>query len=742
MRLMQLGIMALAWLYLSATMVQPAVPPSAQAPDIMPIASQNTPTPPVSVDFYNVPIQDVLRALSIQQNVNIVADPQVKGNVTIHLDNLSFDKGLQLIVETVGATFNKEGDLYRVSPKVQETKTVKDNQKFSLNLDQGRLTLQADHAELKDILQAIASESQINLTFNNTVRGTVSANLIDVELFSGIDTLLQNSNYTLEQRGDIYAIEKAARKEKFSVTYQNGKLSLNANEAAIKDLLQEISLQTGISIVSSAYVKGTVNAVIKNKDIETVIELILMGSDFQYRKRGQVYVIGNGDDLKAHSRFFTESKLFRLKHLRAEEVIEKLPPSIPTTNLQFFEEQNAIAISGSPALVKQVEDLLEQIDKPVPQIKVDVLIVEYDLSANKTHGLSLTGVQGRFGSPHTSFDFDPSVQNTLNFTYDVAESLSEAFRINLQALIEDDKAKVTANPSIWALNGKEATIDVITEDRFRELRFNEVSGRLEPVGVPRTIESGVKLKIKPWITGDHEINLEIEPEVSSATGALSSDDLPQTTKRKAKTVLKIKNGRTIVIGGLIQTTYERSENRTPILSNIPILGKAFQNKSKKEQRTELVFYITPTISHEGDVQDDFDKDKILAVEPPPQSLKYGSSAPQPILEAAATTPTAQPRPQEVLPQEKWTYQQPSNSGIGTVSRRRARITDWNSLKQQPGTTTYNAAFINDVDQLGWDGALQTDETGFEFQTSRADRNQQLQQWDQEVERILAQDQSL
>lgn len=598
------------------------------------------------------------------------------------------------------------------------------------------MTLTATNANLVHILQEISNQSQINITFNNTVRGTVSANLKDIELFTGIDTLLNNSNYKLEKRGPIYSVEKIARKEKFSVTYNQKQLSVSANEAAIKDVLQEISLQTGISIVSSPYVKGTVNAVIQDKDIETVIELILMGSNFQYRKFGQVYVIGNGDNLKSHSRFFTESKLYRLKHLRAEEVIKKLPPSIPVSNLQFFEEQNAISISGSPHLVKQVEGFLQQIDKPVPQIKVDVLIVEYDLSADKTHGLSLTNVQGRFGSPHTRFNFDPSLVNTLNFTYDVAKSLSEAFSLHLQALIKNDKAKVTANPSIWALNGKEATIDVITEDRFRELRFNEASGRLEPVGVPRIIESGIKLKIKPWVTGNNEINLEIEPEVSGATGFLSSDDLPQTTKRKAKTVLKVQNGRTIIIGGLIQTRYEHSKKRTPILSHIPLLGKVFQNKGKKEQRTELVFYITPTISTSGgEVQDNFNKEGLLAIEAPDIYLR--PSAPEPKhQDLTYNTP-----PERAVPEVDWVYQE-SSGGIGTVSRRRKRLTEWNSLKKKLRKRVYSDPFAENVEHLGWETMLQTDETGFQEKLSEADRSEQLSQWNQEVEQILAQDRSL
>ncbi|OED34143.1 hypothetical protein AB834_07170 [PVC group bacterium (ex Bugula neritina AB1)] len=556
----------------------------------------------MSLDFYDVPIQDVLRALSIQNGVNIVKASDVSGNVTIHLNSLNFEESLSYLLESIGATFTKKNGLYYVSNKPKISSMEKQNKKFHLTVKDGLINLLAHEASLPDIIQEISNQTDINIAFSANLRGRVSAKMENVDLFKGMEAILKDNRYTLKKDKHIYSIERASRPQKFKISYMNDLLSIEAYEAPVRAVLQEISLQTGTSIVCSSYVKGNVNAVVKNESIETIIRLILTGSGFQYRKYRDVYVIGNGDDLQGHSRFFIESSLYNLKHLRAEEVIKKLPPSIPSSNLQFFEEQNAISIAGSPSLVKEVEAFLKEIDKPVPQIKIDVLIIEYDLSANKTHGLNLRDIQGSFGNEHSRLDLSPSIPNTLNLTYDVAKSLTRAFKLNLQSLIQNNKAKVTANPSIWTLNGKEATIDVLTEDRFRELRYNETSSRLEPVGTPRTIESGVKLKIRPWITGSDQINLEIEPEVSSATGSLSSDNLPQTTKRKAKTVLKIQNGKTIVIGGLIQTLEKENQSRIPFLSKVPLIKDILQNKGITKHRTELVFYITPTISNDNEIQ--------------------------------------------------------------------------------------------------------------------------------------------
>ena len=694
-----------------------------------------------SVDFYEVPIRDVARALSLQQGVSILVDPAVNGNITIHLEQLPFDDGLQYILDSINATFIKDKQIYKIQPleKKETKKLKKDKNNYELIIEEGRLSMNAKNIDIKNILEDISQSGGLNISFDYSLRGKISANFVNIPILQGITTILQNTNYSLEYANNIYHVKKIGKKAKFQINQNNGLIQLQSQGAPITEILHELSKQTGVSIVSSNGVKGNVNAVVAHEEVEHILQLILMGTDYHYRKVGHVFVIGDGNNLKTNSLFFSKSKVIHLKYARAEALIKKLPKSFPAANLQFLENQNAIAVSGSPQLINNVENFIKQLDQPIPQIKVDVLIVEYDLTANKTFGLNLADVQSKgFGSDRTAFDFDPSQTTSLSFSYDVATTLSEAFKINLQALIEDKKAKVAANPSIWALNGNEATIDVVTEDRFRENRYNEATGRLEPLGVPRTIESGVKLKIRPWITGEDEVNLEIEPEVSSTTGTISSDDLPQTTKRKAKTVLKVKDGHTVIIGGLIQTTYENTVKRTPVLSYIPLLGQAFKNKARKEHRTELVFYITPTISKTAEQPTQFDKEALINENTLPN--KQVQQPQQSAINGPQTIPVHIPR--ENTDTIRWSFQE-DNTEIGSMQRRRAPKKEWNSYVKRLEQRTITGSLSDKVDQWGWDTVVEgSQESGFDIQKSNADRTTEVQQWNKQVDRILSQEEDL
>jgi type IV pilus assembly protein PilQ len=734
-------------LLLYSISVEAAVPPPQQSPTSPP--SQTGPAKKdFTIDFYNVPIQDVLRAIALQKNLNIVTDPEVQGNVTLHLENLNFREGLQYLLNSVHATYEEKNGVFHVLKKKKEKETIKtQKQGYLLSIKNGRINLSAKKVDIKILLQDIAEQSGLNLSFNQNIRGNISSHLIDIPLKRGLMSILKDTNYALKEDKGLYMIQKITRKVRFQITYDNQGIMIKANNAALKEVLHDLALKTGISIVSSTYVKGKVNAVIHSDQIETAIDLLLVGSGFQYKKIGTVFVIGNGNDLKAHSLFFMDSKLIRLKFIRAKEVIKKLPPSFPVANLQFFEGQNALSITGSSAFVNAVEQFIQKLDKPIPQIKVEVLIVEYNLNSNRNMGLSLTNVNATgFGSKHTSVNINPSQLSPITFTYDVAKTLSKSFKINLQALIDTKRAKVTANPSIWALNGHEATIDVVTQDRFREHRFNEANGRLEPVGVPRTIESGVKLKIRPWITGEDEIILEIEPEVSHTTGTTSIDNLPQTSKRKAKTVLKVKNGRTVVIGGLIQVSYENTVKKTPFLGNVPFLGTLFTTKAKKEQRTELVFYITPTISNSREIDKKYDKEEFLKVASPQFPLQKDSLSPQ-ITVSSNNTRTSQQThsPQDVLPPHRhkqihWPFQEDS-IGIGEVRRRRQTANEWQTYSQKLERRAYVGSLSQRVAREGWPQILADYDAGYDITLSSSDKTYRNREWNSLVDQILKEDQN-
>lgn len=635
--------------------------------------AEETTTKSITIDFKDADINDVLRALALQQKVNIVTDEPIKGRVTIHLTKVHFETGLMALLNAHGLTYEKKGDIYKVV-KLQPQKP------YILSVERGYLTLDAKNIDINEILREISLQSGINIITDRSVAGNISIYLKNVPVEIGLERILRAGGFKYRKVKEIYVVGREEEEERIkTIKVKNGLLSLDINAADILKVLREISIQGGINIVAdrsvtgqvsshfenapleiglrslletngfnvekvndifqvtkmegkktfsimvtkeglftvdlkgaeldeviraiaiqgnidivtAGYVRGKVDAHLSNVPLERLLRLILEGTNFTFTNIKDTYIIGEGISLNPSSLTFINSEVIKINWISVEEALKSLPDAFPKTNIKLLKDQNALAIIGTQQLIDKIKNYISQIDIPAPQIMIEALIVDYTTNLGKELGLQ----DGKYQKEHINLNLFPDHVVPLPLTYK-AGKLDVEFSANLRALIREGKATLKANPRIATLNGHEASIDVLTMYRYREHRWNE-QGKLEPVGVPRVVETGIKLRIKPWVTASNEINVEISPEISDKTGEteISSGGgaLPITSERKVKTTIRVKDGETIIIGGLVQSNKEESESRIPILGRIPIIGYLFKKVTKKEIQSQLVIYITPHI---------------------------------------------------------------------------------------------------------------------------------------------------
>jgi Bacterial type II and III secretion system protein len=170
--------------------------------------------------------------------------------------------------------------------------------------------------------------------------------------------------------------------------------------------------------------------------------------------------------------------------------------------------------------------------------------------------------------------------------------LPDDFYAALHFLETQNKAKVMAQPSIVTLNGNKASINVDQTQYFKLTTGN-------PLGTDYSIQFkpitfGIKLDITPWISQGGQITAEISPEVSNSDGA-NSDGYPNVSSRTLSTTVRLNDGETITLGGLIKNTESEGYNKIPILGDIPFIGGLFRTNTKSNSKTNLVVYVTPHI---------------------------------------------------------------------------------------------------------------------------------------------------
>lgn len=165
--------------------------------------------------------------------------------------------------------------------------------------------------------------------------------------------------------------------------------------------------------------------------------------------------------------------------------------------------------------------------------------------------------------------------------------------ILLDALVADSKAELLATPYIRTVNNKPAAIRMVEEFPYTELS----TAGLSTVANVRFIEVGITLDVTPHVRrdpdGDAYVQLELEPEVSTATGV--SNGVPVRSVRSSHSIANVRDGQTLVIGGIVQSDVRDTVQKVPGLGDLPLLGRLFKHKEKSKEGRELMIFVTPTL---------------------------------------------------------------------------------------------------------------------------------------------------
>ncbi len=259
-------------------------------------------------------------------------------------------------------------------------------------------------------------------------------------------------------------------------------------------------------------------------------------------------------------------------------------------------KSNSVLVSASPRYLDRVKQMIEELDVDPPQVLIQVLLAEvtidreseFGVNANVRFNLDNTLVRGRYGLASLFGSAGAGVPAiAINAT---------DFRLIIRAMEAQGRLQVLSNPTIMAVNNVPARIQVGETIRLPESTSFDQGSQQSSV-VPEDI--GVILEVTPSVNPDGFVRMEIHPEISelsARTTQISEDfESPIITRRTASTTVTVKDGQTVIIGGLISDRYERRDQRVPILGEIPIVGALFRSQQLSSAKTELLIVLTPHV---------------------------------------------------------------------------------------------------------------------------------------------------
>ena len=441
------------------------------------------------------------------------------------------------------------------------------------------VSIEASSMDAKLVLNELANMAGADIVIDDTITSRVSAKLTDVPFGKAIEIIARTIGAEVSIEGDFYVI---------------------TNTRGLYYSPQQAQEQTAIQIVNLSGI-GTeigmrlISALSKDLMVEELPELrsVVISGSYSKVQAVKTAVDAYLRETATGTTAETALQIVRLMYADSSEAAMALQSQFGTIRVTSLRTDNALLISGPPEKVKAASELIKQLDAKPKQLRIDVEIIEassedidaYGIDWGNTYGGTTLSLSLR----ELDMQFDPTkgiLENLIGIKPMTRSSIQIA--LYARALVAEGKASVIARPSLLALENR--TARVTTGDRYT-LTIDQNGSSWQQTTY---IDSGVSMEITARVDAEGSIIATITPKVNSMTG-YTANGMPIIGTREVRTTVRLSDGETTALGGLIKEDSFESENGLPILSEIPLIGKLFSTTKRQERKTELIILLTVTI---------------------------------------------------------------------------------------------------------------------------------------------------
>lgn len=454
------------------------------------------------------------------------------------------------------------------------------------------ISLDLKGMDIRDVLKILAQKSGLNIVANSNVKGVVTLYVKDVSVMDALNIVVSTNNLAYEESGSLVRIINARDYEmiygkKFNDRTKTEMVKLNyANAQEIGNAVSQI--KTDIGKVISDDVSGTVVLIDSPENIDKMKKLI---------SQMDVPLI---------------TEVFMLDYAKAELLKDKIGEVVSkgVGSVKFDERTNKLVVKDTSQKIGDIRRIIEAFDEKTRQVMIDANIVQVTLSDKYSYGVDWAEI-AKIGDVRLTGDTNLStgLSSVTPSTLSIATTNGNNSAI-VSLLKTYGETNVLSRPRITVMDRQEAKILVGAKEVYVTSEVTTTSGgTYHTTDHVQFVDVGVRLAVMPEISRTGFVTLKIRPEVSNADAAktveLKNPDgstrtiVPYVTTSEAETSVAVKDGTTIIIGGLMKDTFVDHIEKVPFLGDMPLIGKLFSTKGKSKEKTELVIFLTPHIV-EGD----------------------------------------------------------------------------------------------------------------------------------------------
>jgi type II secretory pathway component GspD/PulD (secretin) len=486
-------------------------------------------------------------------------------------------------------------------------------------------------SDLRQALEDIAVQANVNIILDPTVQGVVTVTIRDASVDKALDLLLAGTPYRVQRTKDYYLVysvdatselltnvsttkvvslthlspeaarallAEPLRQYVRFVTGAGSRLAITAPPDIMQRILadlQEIDQPTGDTIFVTLKNIGAEQArsllpenlqiFVRADQSRNILSITAPGNSARMILRQLEELDKPGPALALAPPDVYDTRIIKLNHVPVKSLLNILPASVEPF-IRSDEASNTIAISAPDHIAKKIALSVAQFDVPRQHIMLEARIVVMDKSDGLNFGgdLTMATVEAGFNRSSTGNDYEISVG------YLRTQTFTNALTLALNLMSQNDEATIVANPQVLAQDGVPAEIKVTREEYIQIDAVNNglIRGQLE------RIETGTILNITPTVGSNGVLTLKMDLEVSDVISR-GSQGLPVVSRRTAKSTIQIQNGGTATVAGLVDSRSQIGDSGTPGLRNLPLIGRMFRTDTLRHDARQVAIFVTATL---------------------------------------------------------------------------------------------------------------------------------------------------
>lgn len=588
----------------------------------------------IKIDVSGLSLNDLITSIADEHQLNVSVDNDLNSPVVNNFYDVTVKDVFLFLVQKYDLEVSFMSNII-VFKKRKEVKIIEKKAPkvidVSYNPQNDFLSIKLENDTLTHVAQAIIDKSGKNLILAPDIKNLKISSYILNRPFDQVIEMMSKSNdlvATKDENGFYYLEKNIAPKETVNVSNkaksknkytanEDGFYEVNVNEKGF--LSVKASSADATELLIEAAEKLNVNYFIYNKPenektsllannitFDDLLSQIFKGKKYTYSNLDGYYIIGEQSTEGLRS-----TQIIQLENRSIEAVLTSLPKVFSEkVEIKEFVELNALIVSGAKNSIEELKVYIKQIDKVVPMVQIEVIIVQYnksyDIQTGLKAGLDKINQNQTSGVlfPTTDVNLNSSSVNNLIDAFNglgfiKLGKVTDAFYLNLQALENNSIIKIESTPKIATLSGHQATLAIGETSYYFEqnnrLLTNSIGNDILQSGTWKSTDANLSVSIKPFVSTDENVTLTINVEKSSFLGRAGENAPPGKATQKFESLIRVKNNEMVLLGGLDELKKENSGTGVPLLARIPIIKWFFSSKKKSKGNSKLHIFIKPTI---------------------------------------------------------------------------------------------------------------------------------------------------